>query len=84
MNETVKVLVNVHNDKMRETSNLKRAADEAGLYEGLSESETSSLFGDNSYDGNVRIRLKANKLNKKPQRKHPALALQAGRPRRDN
>ena len=45
LNETVKVLVNVHNDKMREISNLKRAADKAGLYEGLSESDTSSFLG---------------------------------------
>ena len=84
LNETVKVLVNVHNDKMREISNLKRAADKAGLYEGLSESDTSSLFGDNSYDGNIRIRLKADKPNKKSQRDHPALARQSGRPRRDD
>ena len=45
MNETVKVLVNVHNDKMREISNLKKAADKARLYEGLSESDTSSFLG---------------------------------------
>ena len=69
---------------MREISNLKRAADNAGLYENLSESDTSSLFGDHSYDDDVRIRLKANKPNKKSQRDHPALARQAGRPRRDD
>ena len=84
MNETVKVLVNIHNDKMLEISNLKRAADKAGLYDGLSESDTSSLFGDNSYDGNMRVRLKANKPNKRSQRDHHALARQPGRPRRDD
>ena len=84
LNETVKVLVNVHNDKMRDISNLKRAATSAGLYENLSESEASSLFGDHSYDGNIRVRLKADKPSKKSQRDHPALARQAGRPRRDD
>ena len=38
LSKTVEVLVDCHNDKMREVSNLKRAADKAGLYEGLSES----------------------------------------------
>ena len=84
LNETVKVLVDVHNDKMREISNLKIAADRAGFYENLPEFDASSLFGDHSYDGNVRVRLKANKPNKKSQRNHPALARQAGRPKRDD
>ena len=84
LNKTVKVLVDVHNDKMREISNLKRAADKAGLYQGLSESDTSSLFGDESYDGNIRLRLKANRPSKKSsQRDHPALARQPGCPGRD-
>ena len=82
LNKTIKVLVDCHNDKMREISNLKKATDKAGLYEGLSQSEASDLFGDNSYDGNLRVRLKANKPSKKPQRDHLALARQAGRPRR--
>ena len=64
LNKTVKVLVDVHNDKVREISNLKRAADKAGLYQGLSESDNSSLFDDNSYDGNIRLRLKANRPKK--------------------
>ena len=81
LNETVKVLVHCHNDKMREINNLKRAADRAGLCDGLYESEASSLFGDHSYDGDMRVRLKANKPNKKSQRDHPALAHQVGRAR---
>ena len=66
---------------MREISNLKRAADKARLYEGLSESEASDIFGEISYDGNMRIRLKANK-KPRSQRDHPALARQAGRVKR--
>ena len=69
-----------HNDKMGKISNLKRAADKAGLYEGLSESEASDIFGDNSYDGDMRVRLKANKP--RSQRDHPALARQSDRARR--
>ena len=61
LSKTVKVSVDCHNDKMREISNLKRAADKAGLYEKLSESEASDLFGDNFYNGDLRVRLKANK-----------------------
>ena len=77
---TVKVLVDCHNDKTREISNLKRVAGKAGIYEGLSESEASDLFGDSSYDGNMRVELKANKA--KAQRHHPALGRQSGRARR--
>ena len=78
--KTVKVLVDCHNDKMRKISNLKRVADKAGLYENLSESEASDLFGDSSYDGDLRVRLKANKA--KSQRDHPALGRQSGRAKR--
>ena len=85
LNKTVKVLIDVHNDKMREISNLKRAADKAGLYQGLSESDNCSIFDDNSYDGNsIRLRLKAIRPKKSSQRDHPALARQSGNPRRDN
>ena len=80
LSKTVKVLVDCHNDKIREISNLKRAADKARLYEGLSESEASDLLGDNSYDGDMRVRLKANKS--RSQRDHPALARQSSRARR--
>ena len=80
LTKTVKVLVDCHNDKMREISNLKRVTDRAGLHEGLSDSEASDLFGDNSYDGNMRIRLKANK-KPKSQRDHLVRVRQAGRAR---
>ena len=80
MAKTMKVLVGCHNDKMREISNLKRAADKAGLYEKLSESEASDLFGDNFYNGDLRVRLKANKS--RSQRNHPALGRQSGRAKR--
>ena len=85
LTKTVKVLIDVHNDKMREISNLKRAADKAALYEGLSESDNSSIFDDQSYDdNNIRIRLKANRPKKRSQRDNPALARQSGNPRRDS
>ena len=85
LNKTVKVLIDVHNDKMREISNLKRAADKAGLYRGLSESDDSSIFDDNSCsEDNIRLRLKANRPKKRSQREHPALARQSGNPRRDS
>ena len=80
MAKTVKVLVECHNDKMRESSNLKRDAAKAGLYNNLSESEASDIFGDDSYDGDLRVRLKANKA--KAARGHPALGRQSGRARR--
>ena len=80
MAKTMKVLVEYHNDKMREISNLKRGALKAELYENLSESEASDLFGKNSYDGDLRVRLKANKS--RSQRDHPALGRQSGRARR--
>ena len=80
LSKTVKALVDGHNDKMREISNLKRAADKAGLYEGLSESDASDIFGESSYDSNdMRARLKS---DNKSQRDHPALGRQGGRARR--
>ena len=80
MAKTLKVLVECNNDKMREISNLKRGALKAGLYSNLSESEASSIFRDESYDVDVRVRLKANKAN--AARGHPALGRQSGRARR--
>ena len=64
LTKTVKVLVDCRNEKMREISNLKSAADRARLHENLSESEAFDLFCDDSCDGNMRIRLKANKKPK--------------------
>ena len=78
MAKTLQVLVECNNDKMREISNLKRGALKAGLYNNLSESEASDIFGDESYDSDVRVRLKANKKK----RGHPALGRQPGRARR--
>ena len=81
LTKTVKVLVDCHNDKMREIINLRRVADRAGLYDNLSESEASDLFGDNSCDDDMRVTLNANKKSRS-QRNHPALVRQAGRARR--
>ena len=80
LSKTVKVLVDCHDDKMREISNFKRGPGKAGLYKNLSESEAFDLLGGNFYDGNMRIRPKANK-KLKSQCDHPALARQAGRAR---
>ena len=71
MNTCIRKVIDVTNERMREIDNMKRAV------VGLSNSKASEILSDNSYDDNLRIRLKANK-RRKFQRDHPALGRQPG------
>ena len=80
----MKEIIEVHNENMREISNIKRAVQRADLFEDLSDSESSDVFSESSYGkSGSRRRLKANKPRKRNQRDHPALGRQPGSAKRN-
>ena len=84
MSQNMKEIIEVHNENMREISNIKRAVQRADLFEDLSDSEASDVFSENSYGkSGSRRRLKANKPRKRSQRDHPALGRQPGSAKRN-
>ena len=79
----MKEVIDVNNDNMREISNMKRAVQKANLFENLSDSESSDIMSESSYNNSGgRRRLKANRSSKRHQRDHPALGRQSGSPKR--
>ena len=83
MSQTMKEVIDVNNDNMREISNMKRAVQKANLFENLSDSESSDIMSESSYNNSGgRRRLKANRSSKRHQRDHPALGRQSGSPKR--